>query len=83
MNPARKMVSFLVPALTGLVHTTELLSSSACMSVCKMGTAGVPCVIILLGILRSSDGRHEAVKQCYVLGFFLQVVGDKVWGLFC
>lgn len=66
-SPAGKMLWILVPALTGPVHTTELFSSSACLSVCKMGTGGVPCSIILLNILRPSDERDEAVSSW---GFF-------------
>lgn len=69
-SPVVKMLWILVPAITGLVLTTELLSSSAC----KIGTGGIRCSVILLGILRSCD---ETVWG------FLQVMDNKAWVLFC
>lgn len=47
------------------------------LSVCKMGASRVPCIIILLGILRLSDGRDETVS-CLVWVFFF-----RIWVIKC
>lgn len=73
------MLQVLVPALSGLAHTTESLSSSACLSVCKYGN--------WQGTMQHNSVRHFEVvwlkiKQWAAVVFW-QVVGNKMWGLFC
>lgn len=78
-SSAGRLLWILLPALTGVAQTRELLPRLGCPSVCKMGAVRVPAALFCFDILRLFDERDEAVSSCV----FLQFMGNKVWGLFC